>query len=382
MSEFNKNIDYSTAARKLASRHPLVNEVLIHVIFWVISYVLMSVIIFFARHSILVAFQIPVELQLVPYALNSAIMGILFGASMGALDYYLHKRFFHDMPVFKIMIIKAVLSLLVLFLVFLIRRYILYALIVAPVIHGQPEMNSDVIWIDLFEIMVIYTAFMSLVLNFMKEVNKKFGPGILIPLLLGRYRKPKEQERIFMFMDLKSSTTIAETIGHSKYSSFIRDAFIDINMELSQYNAEIYQYVGDEIVVSWKTAEGFQNGNCVNFFYACEKRFTRREKYYLSNYGIVPSFKASLHIGKVIAVEIGEIKRDLAFHGDTLNTAARIQSMCNEYQKKLLASDVLIEMGKLDQRFKTEHLGNILLKGKSIPVGIISVEPVQEKDVE
>ena len=98
----------------------------------------------------------------------------------------------------------------------------------------------------------------------------------------------------------------------------------------------------------------------------------------MANYGIVPGFKASLHIGKVIAVEIGEIKRDLAFHGDTLNTAARIQSMCNEYQKKLLASDVLIEMGKLDQRFKTEHLGNILLKGKSIPVGIISVEPSRD----
>ena len=376
MKSISNKIDYRANARMMATRHPLANEILIHVTFWIISFVVMSVIIFFARHSLIKAFQIQLDMKLLPYAFNSAIMGLLFGGIMGTLDHYLNKSFFHDMQVSRIMLIKAILSLIVLYGVFLFRRHVLYGIIVAPAIHNRAELNSNVIWQDLFVIMIIYTAVMSLVLNFMKEVNKKFGPGILIPLLMGRYRKPKEEERIFMFMDLKSSTTIAENIGHSKYSSLIRDAFIDINRELAPYNAEVYQYVGDEIVVSWGTETGLQDFACVKFFFACEKRFHSREKYYLDNYGMVPSFKASLHVGKVIAVEIGEIKKDIAYHGDTLNTAARIQSMCNEYKKKLLVSDTLFETGKFNEKFNTQHLGNILLKGKTIPVGIISVETV------
>jgi adenylate cyclase len=83
---------------------------------------------------------------------------------------------------------------------------------------------------------------MTMVLYFIIQVNKKYGPGILLPLLLGKYRTPIEEERIFMFMDLRASTTLAEKLGHLKYSAFIRDSFMDINHVVSSFNAEIYQY--------------------------------------------------------------------------------------------------------------------------------------------
>ena len=84
-------------------------------------------------------------------------------------------------------------------------------------------------------------------------------------------------------------------------------------------------------------------------------------------------------MGKVTAVEIGEIKRDIAYHGDTLNTAARIQSMCNEYGKKLLVSSFFVEQSKIDSQFSITSLGNILLKGKTSTVGIVSIEMLSDK---
>lgn len=371
---FIDKIEYSSNARKYTVKHPLLSSITTQVVFWVISFVLLSVIIFLSRHSMIKAFSLPVNLKLYPYAINSAIMGLIYGTGMGMLDYYMDKKLSQKMAMGKAILIKLFLSMILLLLCFFLREYFLFDLIVAPAIGNVAAMNSKVIWDDLLLIILIYSAVMSLVINFMKQVNKKFGPGILLPLLLGRYRHPKEQERIFMFMDLKSSTTIAEELGHFRYSAFIRDAFMDINQELADHNAEVYQYVGDEIVISWKTAEGLRNAACVKFFFACEERFLKREKYYIENYGYVPNFKASLHIGKVITVEIGDIKRDLAHHGDTLNTAARIQSMCNEYKKKLLASEVMIETGKLGEQFNTEYMGKITLKGKTVPVGIISIE--------
>ena len=229
-------------------------------------------------------------------------------------------------------------------------------------------------WEYLFYLLLIYYSFMTFLISFINQVNKKYGPGVLIPLLLGRYRNPKEEERIFMFMDLKSSTTTAETLGHLRYSSFIRDCFTDINQVLLPFRAQVYQYVGDEIVVTWMEYEGIKNNFCINFYFACQLKFRDRAEYYRTNYGFLPEFKASVHSGKVTAVEIGEVKRDIAYHGDTLNTAARIQSVCNDYKKSFLVSEYLFEKLGRNENITSEPLGTILLKGKSEKVGLVSVE--------
>ncbi|RZL46979.1 MAG: adenylate/guanylate cyclase domain-containing protein, partial [Pedobacter sp.] len=111
----------------------------------------------------------------------------------------------------------------------------------APSFSKYSPVLSEANWINLFLTIVIYSFFMILIITFIIQVNKKYGPGVLLPLLLGKYREPKEEERIFMFMDLKSSTSIAEELGHIKYSGFIRDSFMDINRMLNLYNAEVYQ---------------------------------------------------------------------------------------------------------------------------------------------
>jgi hypothetical protein len=53
----------------------------------------------------------------------------------------------------------------------------------------------------------------SVAMSFINLINKKLGPGVLIPMLLGKYRNPREEERIFMFMDLKASTTLQKIIS-------------------------------------------------------------------------------------------------------------------------------------------------------------------------
>jgi adenylate cyclase len=178
-------------------------------------------------------------------------------------------------------------------------------------------------------------------------------------------------------MDLKSSTQIAERLGHMKYSAFIRDSFMDINTMLSSYRAQVYQYVGDEVVVTWTVNDGLQKLSCVQFFFACEEKFKERSAHYLKQFGQVPEFKAGLHMGKVTVVEVGNIKRDIAYHGDTMNTAARIQSVCNQYNKNFLTSKYVFENSEIEKHYFTESLGLIELKGKNQPVEIASIENVR-----
>jgi len=79
---------------------------------------------------------------------------------------------------------------------------------------------------------------------FLLQVNDKFGPGILLKFIRGRYHHAKEEERIFMFLDMRSSTTIAEKIGNEKYFNLLNDMFSDITTTIINNNGEIYQYVG------------------------------------------------------------------------------------------------------------------------------------------
>ena len=174
-------------------------------------------------------------------------------------------------------------------------------------------------------------------------------------------------------MDLQSSTATAEALGHRRYSAFIRDCFADINEVLFPFDAQVYQYVGDEIVVMWPARAGVRKHACIRFFFACKNRFRACAAYYESTYGRLPHFKAGVHAEQVSAVEIGDIKKDIAYHGDTLNTAARIQSVCNHYQAEFLASEHLL--GKLapDPRLQTEPLGMVHLRGKAEKVGLVRV---------
>jgi len=161
-------------------------------------------------------------------------------------------------------------------------------------------------------------------------VNEKYGPGMFGKLLMGQYYRPKREERVFMFLDMKSSTSIAEQIGEEDYFNLLKDCFADMTGPILDNAGEIYQYVGDEIIVCWPLDVGVEQARCVKTFFGVKLQLQRRAVYYQETYGVVPTFKAGFHFGQVMAGEIGIIKRDITYSGDVLNTAARIQSKCND----------------------------------------------------
>ena len=73
-------------------------------------------------------------------------------------------------------------------------------------------------------------------------------------------------------------------------------------------------------------------------------------------------------------LEVGEIKREISYLGDVLNTAARIQGMCNEVGEELLVSENLLErLDPLPAEFTVESIGSVELRGREQAVGIFSV---------
>lgn len=225
----------------------------------------------------------------------------------------------------------------------------------------------------MYWVLFVYFLFIASLISFVRMVSQKFGPGILWNMFIGKYRNPREEQRVFMFLDLKSSTTIAEKLGHIKFSRLIQNCFADLTPVVTRHKVEIYQYVGDEAVLSWPLESGLENNHCIHCYFDFMEILASKSGYYEKEYGLQPFFKAGVHLGEVIVAEVGLVKREIAYHGDVLNTTARIQSRCNELQQPLLISNQLLKQLQPDEYIQSQRMGAELLKGKTTAVTIYGV---------
>ncbi len=209
--------------------------------------------------------------------------------------------------------------------------------------------------------------------NFLDELHRKMGRDAIYNLVLGKYHQVKQEERVFLFIDLNHSTDIAEEMGELEYSHFLQDYFYDISEPIARYFGRVYQYVGDEVVVTWPLKKGLRFAVCLRCFYAIQKQIRRYRSYYEKRYGRVPEFKAAVHGGQVVVSEVGKYKSEIAYHGDVLNTTARMLGKCHELESELLASDWLVQKLELPNYLQAEPMGAFRLRGKQQEAGILSI---------
>jgi len=210
------------------------------------------------------------------------------------------------------------------------------------------------------------------------QISRLHRPGDLIKYITGKYHLPEEVNKIFLFIDLKSSTAIAEKIGNTKYSSFLIDYFHDMTGAILMSKAEIYQYIGDEIILTWSFNNGMKHARCINCFFDIMTAIEFQKENYLKKYGIHPEFKAALHAGRVSVTWIGTIKKEIVYHGDVLNTTARIQAECNKYGQKFLISEHMLQNIELPEYLRSEFVGELQLKGKEKKVKIFGLKSIAE----
>jgi len=194
----------------------------------------------------------------------------------------------------------------------------------------------------------------------------------LLRYLLGRYHTPRLEARVFMFLDLKSSTSLGEELGQEAYYNLVNEFFRDISGPVLDSHGEIYEYVGDEAVITWTEEMGIRDANCIRVFFDIDRVIEAKRQEYLDRFGVAPEYKASVHVGEVVAAEIGDLKKSLVFNGDVLNTGARIQAECGRLGKRLLSSAVLYGRLSIPENWTAERMGPASLRGKAEPVELVA----------
>lgn len=310
------------------------------------------------------AFERVLPFEPIYFSIQMVVLGLAVGIPFGIMDFLLDTSWIRKRSYWKIILIKVVIQVLI------AMSSIAFLVLSNNTIDDFKISMMSFIFSETSLLWIVFTGIVSFFIYFLEVVKSKIGDRVMFNLIMGKYHNPRVENRIFMFLDMKDSTTHAENLGHIKFSSLIQDSLNDLTPAIIEHKVEVYQYVGDEAVLTWNLNNGFENANCLQVYYSFQKTLNDKKEYYENEYGFVPFFKAGVHLGDVTVSEVGIVKREIAYHSDVLNTAARIQGKCNEFEAELLISEALKDKLEKQLFFNFILIGGISLKGKNQLVNI------------
>ena len=223
-----------------------------------------------------------------------------------------------------------------------ILKTLVYGAIAGAVLAGQPGER-------LLGVVTVYNARTGLiavclslvpvaVMVMMFQAAGLVGYRTFMALLLGRYRRPFAERRFFLFVDVVGSTAIAERLGALEAHRFLAAVFSAVAEPIELCRGEIYQYVGDEIVITWVEADGVADARALRCFFAMRAALAADANRFVQRFGVRAELRAALHLGEVIAGEVGQVRRAIVFHGDVMNTTGRLEQATREVGCFFIAS--------------------------------------------
>ncbi|MFQ5974587.1 MAG: adenylate/guanylate cyclase domain-containing protein [Alphaproteobacteria bacterium] len=262
------------------------------------------------------------------------------------------------------------------FLVTFAARWLVYSSVIMLIIGG--ELGARVLGAEgrppqFAPLSLVFSFAVGFAILFVFQLTRLVGGRTLRDIVLGRYHRPRREERFFLFIDVAGSTPLAERVGPEAVHRFLGRVFRLAAGPIEEHGGDVYQYVGDEMVITWTLAEGRPAAPPIACFFAIEAALQAAATEFERHFGLAPRLRAALHAGPVITGEVGESRRAIVFHGDVMNTASRLEDAARVLERSFVASaEALARLDGLE-RYVLEDLGLQALRGRAEPVHVYAV---------
>ena len=260
----------------------------------------------------------------------------------------------------------------------LIVRSAIYAAIIiviqlsqaGEVIAGLPlDPSSQNFWFGF-----IYSAVISVLMNLVFGVANIIGPRAFLNFITGRYHSPVEENRFVLFVDIAGSTGLAERLGGVGIHRLLDRTFRLLTVAVVDYRGEVLNYIGDEVIVTWRESSGAIECRPLRCFTAMRDALAQASSQFEREFGAAPRIRGSLHFGPVIVGEIGDIKRAIVFNGDVMNTAARLEELSRNVDGGFLASRAAMERFNSAPPFAIRDLGRLPIRGRADGIDVVGID--------
>ncbi len=210
----------------------------------------------------------------------------------------------------------------------------------------------------------LFAAGAALVVQLALQASRLVGGRTLRHFLMGRYNRPVKEDRIFVLADIVGFTAMADKLGDQRSLELVTSLFFDIDPAIHRNGGTVHNYVGDEVVASWRVRSMTENSNVLRCLQDIFTKVIEVRALYLEKFGVAPTLRIGMAAGPVAVGECGDEKRQVVYIGDTINTAKRLQDACKPYGVAVMTdADTLARMNLPEDMSATE-MGRTTLRGR------------------
>lgn len=217
------------------------------------------------------------------------------------------------------------------------------------------------------------------VIELTEKIRKLFGKyvddEIRDKIIVDGKGKSEKVQLGVLFIDIKNFTSVSENHSPEKITGMLNTYFNIIAQKIHSNQGIIDKYIGDGLMAVFGL--GKDGATACNNAHKCSKEILQiipfiQAELEKSNLPVIEGIRIGVHYGFVIAGDIGSEERvNYTFIGDTVNTAARLESYCKELKTNYLISASVY--GLLNEQHKLEFVKEeqpIFVKGKEIPITV------------
>ena len=181
-----------------------------------------------------------------------------------------------------------------------------------------------------------------------------------------------------MFVDIRGFTPMSENLEPEQVVQILNEYLTLTTESIFKYNGMLDKFIGDATMAVFNAPFDLED-----YLYAAvatawdiKNGSEKLEKKLMEQFGRTVSFGIGVNCGDAVVGNIGcEFRMDYTAIGDTLNTAARLESKAKPGQ--ILISEKLYKA--LEDRIEAEEVGEMELKGKSNKIMVYSVTSIDKK---
>ncbi|GLP97208.1 adenylate/guanylate cyclase domain-containing protein [Paraferrimonas sedimenticola] len=331
--------------------------------------------------SLYVSFRYSQSLTLPQWAVGESdlytltvFMGVIFGCLHWLSNLISEVTFIRRMPYTFIVLFKGVFLLIGATTIAYVSQLLTMWALSNHVVSLRQMLTMQIVYSPSFQGLILYLVFVRLGIAFVEQMTLLMGRRMLLNIGLGKYHRPRYENRVFLFVDMVASTAHAESLGDYRFSRLIQDSFEVLSDVAARHDAEIYRFMGDAALISWTIEDGAQEQRCLRLYFDFMQQLNWQRAGFEKYYGFLPRFKAAAHCGQVVVAVVGVNKQEISYFSDVLNTLARLQDQCTPLGQNMLISGELKSQLYETNDLHYEEMGPIMLKGKQNPIEVYGVE--------
>jgi adenylate cyclase len=302
---------------------------------------------------------------------NGARNGMLVGGTLIAFQLFYaqtergvwlrRRRFAHSL------LLRAVIYTAIIAACFLLNRG------VSALFYGDAMPYTGYLGLPLLRD-IVFTFVVFMLIAFVLEMRRLIGGRMLLNFLLGRYHRPRLEERVVMLIDIKGSTALAERLGDARAHAFVTGTFFEVEQAVIEHGGEVYNYVGDQMIVTWPLARGIEDAGCIRCWLAICSVLARAKDGFVTEFGAAPAVRTAIHVGPVAIGECGDARLQVVYIGDTMNVAGRLEQMTKTMDRDCLVSEEVMKRVELPDGIEAEALGALPIRGRERPLAVFALK--------